>query len=149
MSWTPLRRRKNSSRRREAIEEGAGGGPRCNISSHGSASTGHGSIGKGVRLEEGVFVGHGVKFVNDADPWAVNADGSVPSATDWVLLETLAGARASIGGSAKILGGATIGEGALVGAGAVVTQDVPAHCVVVGAPAKVHGPRSAVRQRSQ
>lgn len=124
------------------IQKGVEVGARCKISSHSF-------LCEGVTLEEGVFVGHGVMFVNDADPWAVNADGTVQGDNDWVLLRTLVRTRASIGSNATILGGVTIGEGALVGAGAVVTKDVPPHCVVVGAPARVQGPRSAIRQRSE
>ncbi len=109
-------------------------GRRCKIQSHTF-------ICEGVVIEDEVFVGHGVMFINDPDPWAVNADGSMQSDTDWQCVATVVKKRAAIGSNATIMCGVTIGEGALVGAGAVVTKDVPPHTVVAGNPAKVLRPR--------
>ncbi len=112
------------------IQRGAVVGRNCKISSHTFICT-------GVTIEDGVFVGHGVMFINDLYPRAVNADGSLQTEADWKLIETRVKARASIGSNATILGGVTIGEGAIVGAGAVVTRDVPDHAVVAGVPARI------------
>jgi UDP-2-acetamido-3-amino-2,3-dideoxy-glucuronate N-acetyltransferase len=112
------------------IQRGAVVGRDCKISSHTFICT-------GVTIEDGVFVGHGVMFINDLYPRAVNADGSLQTEADWKLIETRVKARASIGSNATILGGVTIGEGAIVGAGAVVTRDVPDHAVVAGVPARI------------
>jgi acetyltransferase-like isoleucine patch superfamily enzyme len=105
-------------------------GRNCKISSHSFLCS-------GVHVEDGVFVGHGVMFINDLYPEAVNEDGSLKTATDWEQVDTRIKARASIGSNATILGGVTIGEGALVGAGAVVTKDVPAGAIVAGVPARI------------
>ncbi|MEO7649571.1 MAG: acyltransferase [Bryobacteraceae bacterium] len=112
------------------IQRGAIIGANCKISSHSF-------ICDGVTIEDQVFVGHGVMFINDMDPRAANADGTMQTESDWTLAPTRVKARASIGSNATILGGVTIGEGALVGAGAVVTRDVPAFAVVAGVPARV------------
>src|SRR4029078_8848867 len=109
-------------------QRGADIGDHCKISSHSF-------VCDGVTIEDGVFIGHGVMFTNDLYPRAVNADGSLQSEADWTLVRTRVCRRASIGSNATILAGVTIGEGALVGAGAVVTKEVPAHAMVVGAPA--------------
>jgi UDP-2-acetamido-3-amino-2,3-dideoxy-glucuronate N-acetyltransferase len=107
-------------------------GGNCKISSHSF-------ICSGVRIEDGVFVGHGVMFVNDRYPTAVNQDGSLQSAADWQCVPTLVRHRASVGSNATIMCGVTIGEQALVGAGAVVTRDVADFAIVAGVPAKQIG----------
>lgn len=112
------------------IQKGAKIGARCKISSHSF-------ICEGVTIEDGVFIGHGVIFVNDRHPKAVNLDGRLQSDIDWVCQRTLVKRGASIGSGATLLGGITIGENALVGAGSVVIRDVPADSTVVGNPAKV------------
>ncbi len=112
------------------VQRGVEIGRNCKISSHSF-------LCQGVTIEDGVFVGHGVMFINDTYPQAVNPDGSPQTEADWTLLPTRVCRRASIGSNATVLGGVTIGEGALVGAGAVVTRDVPAHSIVAGVPARV------------
>ena len=114
------------------IQRGAAVGTNCKISSHSF-------ICEGVTIEDGVFVGHGVMFINDVYPSAVTEDGSLQTAADWQVIGTRVKSRASIGSNATILAGLTVGEGALVGAGAVVTHDVPDHAVVAGVPARVVG----------
>ena len=114
------------------IQRGAVIGGHCKISSHSFVCA-------GVTIEDGVFIGHGVMFINDRYPRAVNADGSLQTEADWELLETRIARRASIGSNATILAGVTVGEGALVGAGAVVTRNVPPGAIVAGVPAKVVG----------
>jgi acetyltransferase-like isoleucine patch superfamily enzyme len=105
-------------------------GARCKISSHTF-------ICEGVTIEDEVFVGHGVMFVNDRYPRAVNAAGESQGEDDWQCLPTRVGTGASIGSGCTILGGLTIGSGAMVGAGSVVTRDVPARAVVAGNPARI------------
>ena len=83
-------------------------------------------------IEDEVFIGHGVVFINDKHPRATTEAGSLQSETDWVCTPTLVKKRASIGSNVTILCGVTIGEGAMVGAGSVVTHDVPAGAIVVG-----------------
>jgi len=112
------------------VQRGVTIGKRCKIQSHSF-------ICEGVILEDEVMVGHGVMFINDRDPAAVNGDGFLKSDADWVCVPTVVKKRASIGSNATILCGVTIGAGALVGAGAVVTKDVPPNTVVVGNPAWV------------
>jgi len=112
------------------IQKNALVGQRCKISSHSF-------ICEGVVIEDEVFVGHGVMFVNDRMPRATNEDGSAQGEEDWTVEPTRICRRASIGSNATILSGLTVGEGALVGAGAVVTRDVPPYAVVVGSPARV------------
>lgn len=112
------------------IQRGARIGCDCKISSHSF-------ICEGVTIEDGVFIGHNVTFINDRYPRAVNADGSMQTDEDWTLERTLIETRASVGSSATILCGLTIGRGAVVGAGSVVTKDVPAYTVVAGVPARV------------
>ena len=115
------------------IQRGASIGRNCKISSHTF-------ICEGVAIEDGVFIGHGVMFINDRNPRAVNPDGSLQTDADWKLEPTVVKRNASIGSNATILCGITIGEGALVGAGAVVTRDVPPYTVVAGVPAEIKGP---------
>lgn len=112
------------------IQRDATVGANCKISSHTF-------ICSGVHIEDGVFVGHGVMFINDRYPSAVNADGSLQTAADWAQIDTHVKAGASIGSNATILAGITIGEGSLVGAGAVVTKDVAPGVTVAGVPARV------------
>lgn len=114
------------------IQKGASIGARCKISSHSF-------ICEGVDIEEAVFVGHGVMFINDTYPKAVGEDGELQTEADWQLIRTRVKTRASIGSNATILCGITIGENALVGAGAVVTKDVPDYAIVAGVPARVIG----------
>jgi UDP-2-acetamido-3-amino-2,3-dideoxy-glucuronate N-acetyltransferase len=121
------------------IQKGATIGRNCKISSHTFVCT-------GVTIEDGVFVGHGVMFINDSYPSAVNADGSLQSEADWQMVETRIRTGASIGSNATIMCGVTVGVGALVGAGAVVTHDVPDHAIVAGVPARQVGD---VRKRKQ
>lgn len=104
-------------------------GPRCKVQSHSF-------ICSGVTIGEGVFVGHGVMFVNDKRPRATNERGELAGAGDWELLEISVGDGATIGSGAIVLGGVSIGAGALVGAGAVVSRDVPAGATVAGVPAR-------------
>jgi len=113
------------------IQKGARVGRNCKISSHCF-------ICEGVTIEDEVFVGHGVTFINDKIPRATNADGTRQASSDWLVVPTVVKRRASIGSGATILCGVTIGEGAMVGAGAVVTQDVAAGATVVGNPATAH-----------
>ena len=111
------------------IQKNAHVGKRCKISSHTF-------ICEGVTIDDFVFVGHGVCFINDKVPRAANADGSLQTDADWTLMPTRVCDRASIGSGAVILGGVTIGAGALIGAGAVVTRSVPAGQVWAGNPAR-------------
>jgi len=114
------------------IQKNAFVGARCKISSHTF-------ICEGVTVEDEVFVGHGVMFINDIVPQATNASGRLHTEADWTMVPTRLRRGASIGSNATILGGVTIGVGALVGAGAVVTRDVPDYALVVGVPARVVG----------
>jgi acetyltransferase-like isoleucine patch superfamily enzyme len=90
-----------------------------------------------VHIEDNVFIGHNVTFINDKFPRATNLDGSLQTNKDWQVVETFVKKGASIGSSSTILCGVTIGENAIVGAGAVVTKDVSASTMVAGVPAKV------------
>src|SRR5215813_9883742 len=111
------------------IQVGAKIGSRCKISSHTF-------ICEGVVIEDEVFVGHGVMFINDKFPRATTDEGKLQAADDWTVEPTRVCRRASIGSNATILCGVTIGEGATIGAGAVVTQDVPPEAIVAGVPAR-------------
>ena len=97
------------------------------------------SVYHGVTLEDGVFCGPHCVFTNDRQPRAVNPDGSLKSASDWTIAETLVRAGASIGAHATLVCGVTIGRWAMIGAGAVVTRDVPDYGLVYGNPARLHG----------
>ncbi len=112
------------------IQKKASVGKNCKISSHTF-------ICEGVAIEDNVFIGHGVMFINDSYPRAANADGSLQTEKDWQVEPTRICKGASVGSGATILSNVTVGEGALVGAGSVVTKDVPAHSVVAGNPARV------------
>ncbi|BFU93484.1 MAG: hypothetical protein NTNFB02_02060 [Nitrospira sp.] len=112
------------------IQKNAKVGKRCKISSHTF-------ICEGVTIEDEVFVGHNVTFVNDTFPRATTAAGSLQTEADWKVETTVVKRGASIGSGATILASLVIGEHALIGAGAVVTRDVPAHAVVAGNPGKV------------
>ena len=111
------------------IQKNASIGCRCKISSHTF-------ICEGVTIEDNVFVGHGVVFINDSYPRAT-ADGELQTQADWKVENTLVKNGASIGSGATILSKVTIGENAIVGAGSVVTKDVPANTIVAGNPARV------------
>ncbi len=111
------------------IQKNAKVGSRCKISSHTF-------VCEGVCIEDEVFVGHGVKFINDTYPRASNPDGSLQSEKDWKVESTLVKAGASIGSGATILSNLVIGEKAIVGAGSVVTRDVPPGAIVAGNPAR-------------
>jgi acetyltransferase-like isoleucine patch superfamily enzyme len=112
------------------IQKGVKIGNACKISSHTF-------ICEGVTLEDRVFVGHNVTFINDRFPRATNEDGSLQTEADWTCTPTLVKRGASIGSSATILCGVTIGENAIIGAGSVVTKDVPPNTIVAGNPARV------------
>jgi UDP-2-acetamido-3-amino-2,3-dideoxy-glucuronate N-acetyltransferase len=111
------------------IQRRAEVGAACKIQSHSF-------ICDGVRIEDEVFVGHGVVFVNDKRPRATDGAGELQSESDWELLSTVVEKGASIGSGATILGGVRIGAGATVGAGAVVTRDVEPGKTVIGNPAR-------------
>ena len=112
------------------IQKNASVGRRCKISSHTF-------ICEGVTIEDQVFVGHNVAFVNDSFPRATTATGDLQTAEDWVVEKTLVKKGASIGSGATILANVTIGERAIVGAGSVVTRDVPPDVIVAGNPARI------------
>jgi acetyltransferase-like isoleucine patch superfamily enzyme len=111
------------------VQKNASVGARCKISSHSF-------ICEGVTIEDEVFVGHGVMFINDRYPRAASA-GALQTDADWQVIPTHVKRGASIGSGAVIMCGVTIGERALVGAGAVVTRDVAADAVVAGVPARL------------
>jgi acetyltransferase-like isoleucine patch superfamily enzyme len=97
----------------------------------------HSFLCEGVTIEDDVFIGHGVMFVNDKYPRATAAGGGLQTQADWEVIPTIVERGASLGSNATILCGITIGEGAIVGAGSVVTKDVPPHTIVAGNPARV------------
>jgi UDP-2-acetamido-3-amino-2,3-dideoxy-glucuronate N-acetyltransferase len=113
------------------IQKGARIGARCKISSHSF-------ICEGVNIEDEVFVGHGVMFINDRYPRAAE-NGRPQNDADWELIPTVVKQRASIGSGAVIMCGVTIGEGAMIGAGAVVTHDVPDFALALGVPSRITG----------
>jgi acetyltransferase-like isoleucine patch superfamily enzyme len=112
------------------IQKGARIGARCKISSHTF-------ICEGVVLEDEVFVGHNVTFINDRYPRSTNGDGKLQTEADWKCVPTHVKTGASIGSGATLLCGITVGPRAVVGAGSVVTRDVPADAIVAGNPARV------------
>lgn len=111
------------------VQRGASIGARCKIQSHTF-------VCDGVTIEDEVFVGHGVMFINDKFPRATTEAGELQTEEDWTLMPTVVEQRAAIGSGAVLLGGVRIGAGALIGAGAVVSRDVPAGAVVAGVPAR-------------
>jgi UDP-2-acetamido-3-amino-2,3-dideoxy-glucuronate N-acetyltransferase len=112
------------------IQKNATIGRRCKISSHTF-------VCEGVTIEDEVFVGHGVMFINDRRPRATAADGGLQTEADWTVVPTRVRTGASIGSGAVVMCGVTIGAGAMIGAGAVVTRDVPDGATVAGVPARV------------
>ncbi|MFZ0645468.1 MAG: acyltransferase [Candidatus Acidiferrales bacterium] len=112
------------------IQKNATVGNYCKISSHTF-------ICEGVTIEDGVFLGHSVTFINDSYPRAIAADGQLQTEADWKVEKTVVKKGASIGSGSTILANVTIGENAIVGAGSVVTKDVPANAIVAGNPAKL------------
>lgn len=111
------------------IQAGAVVGSRCKIQSHSF-------ICDGVEIRDGVFIGHGVIFVNDKRPRATNETGNLAGIGDWEMVAVLVEDGASIGSHATVIGPVTIGRDAIVGAGTVVTRDVAAGAVVIGNPAR-------------
>ena len=116
------------------IQKGATIGSRCKISSHTF-------VCEGVTIEDEVFVGHGVMFINDRHPHATS-NGRLQTDADWHVVPTRVERGASIGSGAVVMCGVTIGASAMIGAGAVVTHDVPAGATVVGVPARHIRPES-------
>ena len=114
------------------IQKNAIIGKKCKISSHSF-------VCEGVSIEDRVFVGHGVMFINDIYPQAANEYGDLHSEDDWQIIETFVREGASIGSNSTIMAGITIGKNALIGAGAVVIKDVPDFSIVAGVPAKAIG----------
>ena len=112
------------------IQKGVTVGKDCKISSHTF-------ICEGVTIEDRVFIGHNVTFINDKFPRSANEDGTMQSEADWSVVPTLIKEGASVGSSTTILCGVTIGKNAIVGAGAVVTKDVPDNAIVAGVPARI------------
>lgn len=111
------------------IQKNARVGKRCKISSHTF-------VCEGVDIEDNVFIGHGVTFVNDMYPRATSSDGGLQTEADWKVEKTRICKGASIGSGSTILSNLTVGENAIVGAGSVVTKDVPPNAIVAGNPAK-------------
>ena len=112
------------------IQKNASVGKRCKISSHTF-------ICEGVTIEDNVFIGHGVMFINDSYPRATASDGNLQTEADWKVERTVVRTGASIGSGATILSRLTIGENAIVGAGSTITKDVPENAIVAGSPAKI------------
>ena len=112
------------------IQKKASIGKRCKISSHTF-------ICEGVEIQDNVFVGHSVTFINDSYPRATTSSGELQTEADWKVEKTVVRKGASIGSGSTVLSNLTIGENAIVGAGSVVTKDVPANAIVAGNPAKI------------
>lgn len=112
------------------IQKNAFIGKNCKISSHTF-------ICEGVHIDDNVFIGHNVTFINDKYPRSTNPDGTIQTDADWKVEKTYIKRGASIGSSTTMLGGITVGENSIIGAGSVVTRDVPANAVVAGNPSKI------------
>lgn len=112
------------------VQKNAHIGKNCKISSHTF-------ICEGVVVEDNVFIGHNVTFINDLFPRATTSDGKLQTEDDWKCGKTVIKNGASIGSSSTLLCGITVGEHSIIGAGSVVTKDVPAHCIVAGNPARI------------
>ena len=112
------------------IQKNASVGKRCKISSHTF-------VCEGVEIQDNVFIGHSVIFINDSYPRATAPSGQLQTEADWTVEKTIVMKGASIGSGSTILSNVTVGENAIVGAGSVVTKDVPANAIVAGNPAKV------------
>jgi len=112
------------------IQKNATVGKNCKVSSHSF-------ICEGVTIEDNVFIGHGVTFINDSYPRATTGEGQLQTEQDWKVERTVIKKGASIGSGATVLCNVTIGENAIVGAGSVVTRDVPANAIVAGNPARL------------
>ena len=112
------------------IQKNASVGKNCKISSHTF-------ICEGVTIEDGVFVGHSVTFINDSYPRATTLQGTLQTEDDWKVEPTFVKKRASIGSGSTILGNITIGENSIIGAGSVVAKDVPPNTIVAGNPARI------------
>jgi acetyltransferase-like isoleucine patch superfamily enzyme len=112
------------------IQKNASVGKRCKISSHTF-------VCEGVEIQDNVFIGHSVIFINDSYPRATAPSGQLQTEADWTVEKTIVMKGASIGSGSTILSNVTVGENAIVGAGSVVTKDVPANAIVAGNPAKI------------
>jgi len=112
------------------IQKNSSVGKRCKISSHTF-------VCEGVEIQDNVFIGHGVTFINDSYPRATTASGELQTEADWKVEKTVISKGASIGSGSTILSNISVGENAIVGAGSVVTKDVPANAIVAGNPARV------------
>jgi acetyltransferase-like isoleucine patch superfamily enzyme len=112
------------------VQKNARIGSRCKVSSHSF-------VCEGVTIEDEVFIGHGVVFINDSYPRATSSSGALQTEADWKVEQTTVKRRASIGSGATILSQVVVGENAIVGAGSVVTRDVPANSIVAGNPARL------------
>jgi len=112
------------------VQKNAKIGNRCKISSHSF-------VCEGVTIEDNVFIGHGVTFINDSYPRATSGGGALQTETDWKVEPTVVKKGASIGSGATILSRVTVGENAIIGAGSMVTRDVPNNAIVAGNPAKI------------
>jgi acetyltransferase-like isoleucine patch superfamily enzyme len=120
------------------IQKNATVGSNCKISSHTF-------VCEGVVIEDNVFIGHSVTFINDLYPRATTGDGQLQTEADWSVERTIVKRGASIGSGSTILAKVTIGENAIVGAGTMVTKDVPANTIVAGNPARILRPVEAFR----